>query len=547
MFLKQNWKFLALVSVMVVLVYGNTLDNDLLSDDLAAIIQNPLIGTFRDVLTNPMYGMRTFVYNVIYSIWNVNPYPYHLINLLVHIIMVCLIFEFVRKISTERIALITALIFSVHPLFTESVTWVSGGIYAQYSVLVMISLLLYMKSKGVSDRLNLLGLLIFFLALATIEKAAAFPLLLVLYEFSFGNIRANWRKITPYFALSGIWTGLLLYLRLHDRLQEVAQNAGSVHAYNNPLQQIPIALFGYLKLFLWPSDLTFYHAEIRYDFREYLLMVSVLLVILAICVITYRSSKLLLFGFLFFFLSLTPTLTPIPIAWVVAERYVYLGGLGLCLMVAGSIDLLEKALRISNQRLVYVLLALLLIILGWRSVIRNREWQSQDTLWPATVKVSPLSPNAWNNMGDVYARHNELEKSVQAFIRATELLPTYADAYHNTANIYVKLGDNVNAEIYYKKAIELRPGIWQSRMNLAILLFNQKRYEEAFEQMDKAIQTVPNEPMLHVNLALMYITVGDRNKALAEINRALSLDPGNLKTQDIARTIQNMPEKENSK
>lgn len=538
---------MALVTFLVFLVYGNTLDNDLLSDDLAAIIQNPLIGTFRDVITNPMYGMRTFVYNVIYSIWNVNPYPYHLINLLTHILMVCLIFVFIKKISTQRIALLTALIFAVHPLFTESVTWVSGGIYAQYSVLVMISLLLYMKSKRTFDRLNLLSLVIFLTALATIEKAAAFPLLLVLYEFTFGNLRSKWRQITPYFVLSGVWAGLLFYLHLNDRLQQVTENAGSVHGYNNPLQQIPIALFSYIKLFLWPSNLTFYHAEIRYDLREYLLMVIVLLVILSGCIITYRKSKLLLFGFLFFFLSLTPTLTPIPIAWVVAERYVYLGGLGLCLMLAGSIDLLEKAFRISNQRLVYVLLPLLLIILGWRSVIRNREWQSQDTLWPATVKVSPLSPNAWNNMGDVYARHNELENSVQAFIKATELLPTYSDAYHNAANIYVKMGDNANAEIYYKKAIELRPGIWQSRMNLSILLFNQKRYEEAFDQMDMAIQSVPNEPMLHVNLALMYITVGDKSKALDEINTALKLDPKNLKTQEISRTIQNMPEKVISK
>ena len=98
-----------------------------------------------------------------------------------------------------------------------------------------------------------------------------------------------------------------------------------------------------------------------------------------------------------------------------------------------------------------------LFALSVRTITRNADWKNQDTLWLATAKTSPSSPQNHNNLGDYYGRQGDLEKAAEEFKTAIKLKPNYGDAYHNLANIYHQMGEDDLAIENYRKALSFNP------------------------------------------------------------------------------------------
>jgi tetratricopeptide (TPR) repeat protein len=179
----------------------------------------------------------------------------------------------------------------------------------------------------------------------------------------------------------------------------------------------------------------------------------------------------------------------------VAERYVYLGALGIVVVVA---VLFDKFLKINeNAKMVgYFALVLIVACLSVRTIVRNRDWRSEDTLWLATAAVAPSGQQIHNNLGDVYARNGDLPKAVEEFKTAIAINPQYADAYHNLANTYQTMGQLDLAIENYKKAIEFNPNLWQSYQNIAAIYFNSGQFDLAEENIKKALELNPSDENL---------------------------------------------------
>ncbi len=151
----------------------------------------------------------------------------------------------------------------------------------------------------------------------------------------------------------------------------------------------------------------------------------------------------------------------------------------------------------------YVVLGLMLLPLTARTIIRNADWKNQDTLWLAAAKTSPSSPQNHNNLGDLYGRRGDLERSAKEFKKAIELQPNYADAYHNLGNTYQQMGKIDEATKNYQKAFELNPQLWQPCQNLAAIYFEQGNFAAAKEWMERAVAANPTDPNLQRNLEII--------------------------------------------
>ena len=501
-FFYENIYIFSAFFILIFIVYYNSFDNAFVSDDIASIPSNTALLNFGNLKS---YTYWSALPNFILVNLSLSaPFFFRLVNLLFHFGSVCLVFCIFSLLFKKRIALFTALLFAVHPILIESVAWISGRPYSQSSFFFLASFLCYLiysKMDRTSIKLHALSIAFFFLATLSSEKAIALLAIFPLYELSFGNFRKNWKMIWPYFLIASVFA--VLYLgktgqRIADLNTGFYQDAGG---YYNPLVQIPIAISSYLGLIFWPDGLTLYHSEMSFSTGQYILSLSVFLFFLGLIYYGWKKNRFVFFWLSFFFISLTPTLTPLKVSWIVAERYVYIGTLGILAVVAYYLDKLAQN-RVWGKP-VYTALSILLLFLSVRTIIRNIDWESQDNLWIATSKTSPSSPVNHNNMGDVYARNGDNAKAIEEFKKAIEINPRYADAYHNLANTYQATGDNVQAIENYQKALEYNPKLWQSYQNLAVIYFRQGEFQKAYDAIEKALEIDPTNSNLQENLKLI--------------------------------------------
>lgn len=526
-FIRNNLSSLLILSILTFLVYINSLNNAFLSDDLAEIVQNPNIGNFNHIFTNPSGMIRPFLYWIAFHIGGLNPVLFRLINIFFHLGSVLTIFAIFKLISSKRIAFFVAALFAVHPAISEAVVWISGGGYPQYSFFFLLSFLFYLLSKN-NIKYYWLSVLSFLFSFMTHpQMPLALFLIFPLWEFLFGDLKKNWAKSIPFFLIS-IFYLLLSLGAISERettLQTVHyQERGGI---DNPFYTIPVAITSYFELIFFPLTLTLYHSELNFGQIQFAIRALITLAFFGGIIFSFfRKKKFVFFWLMFFLIALAPTLTPFRLNWIVAERYLYLPILGILGLAGLGLDKLAK--NPKYKQIVYVLFATIIILFSIRTFMRNIDWYSEDNLWVATGKTSPSAPTTHNNLGDVYGRHGDKEAALREFQRAIELKPNYGDAYHNLANTYRELGQIDKALENYQNALKYNPNLWQSYQNIAAIYFGQKKYDLAIENVQKAILINPGNLNLKDNLGIIYFVMGDKEKAKEIFTAVLSIDPNNV-------------------
>ena len=557
----QNWKKLVFLTVLVFIIYFNALGSDFVADDVPGILNNQEIGNFSWVLSQPLSFLRPFLYFLAYKISGFSPFLFRLPNLIFHLGSTGLIFLLLSRLINPRIGFFSAGLFAVHPILVESVAWISGGIHAQYSFFLFLSLLLYEKFlprstteslrayapnpalaprnngivlRGLSDKNQkflAFSVLSFIFALLSSEKAIIFPLIILLFllSFHFKNGWKFWPSLIPFW-LIGLVFGTLYLGAIGPRLETLQSQFYQQPQAINPFLQIPIAITSYLQLIAFPKDLTLYHSEMAFGQGEYLIRLVVLLLFLGLTIWLFFKNRPLSFWPGLFIIGLLPMLTPLGVSSIVAERYVYFSSLGIFVLIA---LLLQKAEKIIRPKTVSIVFAIILALLSLRTIVRNFDWQNQDSLWLATAKISPSSPQNHNNLGDYYGRRGEYERAIEEFKKAIELQPNYGDAYHNLGNTYQQVGKIDLAIESYQRALQFNPRLWQSRQNLAAIYFSQEKFKEASEEIQKAIGISPTDPNLRLVSAIIYLKMGQKNEARAEFEKTLELDPENQRAKEL--------------
>lgn len=523
--LKNHWISLLFLSLLVILTYFYFLNNAFVSDDIAEIAQKSEIVDFSRILQFPTGAIRHIIYFFSVHIGGFNPWIFRLTNFIFHLFSTYIVYFILLIVyRSKKVAVFASALFAIHPAIAEAVLWISGGMYAQYTFFFLLAFYSYIKSEKVKS--YWIAVISYLFALMS-HPIMPIPLFLVfpLYDFCFRH-KIYWKKFIPFFALALIYAGLALSAvpARELGLQTIHYQEKGV---DNIFLILPIAISSYAELLFFPKILTLYHSELAFGAISFMLRAILTLAFFITIPIAFFKKKMSVFFWLSFFLiSLSPTLTPFRLNWIVAERYIYLPSIGIFVLFGLG---LAKLMQIKKKFAPIILTIFILIILALsiRTFFRGVDWENEDNLWIATGKTSPSSPNTHNNLGDVYGRHGDKEGALREFSRAIELKPNYADAYHNLGNTYREMGNMEKAMENYQMAAKINPNLWQSFQNIAALYFQAQKYDLALENIQKAIQVNPKNTNLYLNLGIVYLTSGDKEKAKQIFTQILSSDPNN--------------------
>ena len=184
---------MTVLTVLVILTYANSLGNGFVIDDLAAIVNNPNVGTFKGISIRPLSFIQPAIHFTVYNLFGPNPAMFRLANIVFHIGTVWIIFILLSITSRRSTAFFTASLFAVHPITAESVAWISGGPHVIYGFFILLSLLFYILSSK-EKKYYYFSIMFFLLALVSSEKAIIFPGILLFYEIALSDIKKNWKK-----------------------------------------------------------------------------------------------------------------------------------------------------------------------------------------------------------------------------------------------------------------------------------------------------------------------------------------------------------------
>lgn len=523
--LRRNWKFLLILIIGIIGIYFNSLWGDFVSDDYATIPQN---NELSKISWSAGFTPDLFKTSISWIFGNQNPIPYHIGCLIIYILVCVVAYVFLSLFFSSLVSRVALIIFAVLPVHVESVSWISGIPYLLTSLFVLsglINFVLYLRTR---KKKYLLCLFILSLLLIFTDRIRGFAIVLIagLILASFPEkvkLKINlWVLISIVLGAFGI---LLVFgwPMIQTRIDSV--NSGintSESIFYNPLFQYPTAISKYLQLVLVPTDLTLYHTlYVSPDWLNWL----VLLLYLSTIVWFYFKDKKYFFALAFVFAATAPSMAPVKVSWLVAERYVFLGSLGIALLFG----LLAE--RYWQKRvLIIVLLSIVTGVYGARVFLRNIDWQTNHNLWVNTCQVSPNSHNAWNNIGDDYDKLAQAEtidegktkqylNAIKGFGMSFQIKPNYADAYHNQANIFYKIGRLDLARQGYEQALVYNPNLYQTYLTLVQLDLMQNDKENLLRHLVGLNQSNPNDLQTVFLTANAYARIGmiDEAKQLATL------------------------------
>jgi tetratricopeptide (TPR) repeat protein len=503
------------------MAYMNGLHNGFVSDDIEAIQQNRHITQIVSPLTNPQAFSTSAITALVYKIGGLDPAYYRGLNILFHMACTLLVYFIILHWKKRSTAFITAALFAVHPLLIESITWISGGPYPRYTFFLLLSFLCYISLKNKYWKLSL-SLLFFVLATFFTEKAIAYPFVIILYELAFGSLKKYWKSALSFFFIDFLWLGYYV-LRLQQRLTVSQEQYYLDKGYYNPLTQIPTAVTKYLQLIFWPNQLSFYQSEINFSLPEHIIRGLLTVLFFALIIYFYKKNRYIFFWLAFFFICLIPTMLPFKIAWVVAERYVYMSTIGILAIVGLLLSKLKENKWV--ELLYYPVIIGVVLALAGRTYIRNTDWLNEDTLWIATARSSPSDFKTHNNIAITLQKHSLYAQAEREFKIALKMNPRYADVYYNLGLLYYQDGFQTQKALdNYKKAIQYQPNFWQAYNGIAVVNIDNEHYDVAEQYIRKTISINPDFVGSYHNLGIVYDARGDYNQAITNYKKALSMD-----------------------
>ncbi len=433
------------------------------------------------------------------------------------------------------IALFAALVFVSHPLQTEAVTYIIQRAASLATLFYLLSLCLYVKARLVEDSgRNTACWTLFYtgslvaavLGMFTKETAITLPLMIALYEFSFLTVGKSfkWKRLIPFFLIL-LLIPLVMFLTETSaaRLRELRDEPG-ISPVNYCLTQFRVMLT-YIRLVFIPA-----HQNLDYDYPVYknILAWPVLasLAFLSSAVFLARrlfvKYRLVSFAIFWFFLTLLPESSILPIKDVIYEHRLYLPLVGYSLLLVSGIYYL------LGNNVSKVMVLVLMGVIGCNSVLtyqRNNVWKDELALWKDAVEKSPRKARPYNNYGFAYDKRGDFSEAIVNYSKAIELDPAYADAYNNRGLMYYKQGRLDRAILDYDRAIGQGTKLAGAYINRGVLFEKQGNLVRALSDYNTAIDVEPGEAGAFLNRANVYVKQNDLTLALKDYNNALKIYP----------------------
>ena len=564
-----------LIVLAGLVVYANSFQGVFVFDDLAAIQENPTIRSLwplhrvlfpaphpilegNTVQGRPLLNL-TFALN--YAAGGLKLWGYHAGNLAIHLLAALALFGIVRRTlllpahrekmenGAEWLALAVALLWAVHPLQTESVTYLAQRAESLVGLLYLLTV--YLAIRGFNSARPwgwyAASAAVCALGMTAKELMATAPVLVLLYDWTFvaGSLRTGWRARRGFYAaLFASWavfaavlvgtggSSLANVVALFSQLGGGAVSSDSEH--NIPWHEYALTQFGaivhYLRLSLWPHPLVLdYGYAVANSFWEVALPAIVVAGLLAGTVMALRRRHWAGFLGAWFFLILAPTTSVIPLSrQTMAEHRMYLSlAAVVVLVVLGGNAAWRKwaAHRRNGRAIAAASAAAVLAALSWRTIARNRDYRSDLSIWRETVAHCPTNFRAQHNLGMVMHRLGRGAEAGAQFRKALELSPTYAVGHGSLGNLLMESGNLDEAIAHFRKAVEIRPDFEGGWFNLGNAMVKAGQFDSALAAYRRAVEVWPDFAEAHNNLGLLLLQTGHTGEAIVHYRRVVAILP----------------------
>lgn len=473
----------------------------LLWDDLSYVTENPLVRDlspagilkiFSTLHASNYHPLALLSYALEFEFFGLNPFVYHLTNLLLHVANAVLLLLFLLHLTRRLFpAALASLWWGIHPFHVESVTWIAERRDVLFTFFFLLSLITYQREKAGPRRIwqRPVSLALFTLACLAKAMAVSLPAVLLLLEYRRTprpQLRAALRRILPFFLVAvGV---LLITLRIRVQVGEVTLDRAAALFHN-------FLVVSYCLLFYPAKTLIPLRLSALYPYPEQVglalpwiyLIAPLILGGLAVLLWFFRRDRDIVFSSLFYLATVSPILQFVPAgAQVTADRYSYLPSIGLLFLFAVLVTRARDALRLRSPRATAALLVLLVgvsLASGIHTWNRTFVWRDDRALWNDVLGQFPSSFNAHLIFGSALDREGDLEE----------------------------------AERQYRAALIIRPANCEVHLRLGLLLLRQEGTEEAIAEVRLVLASCPDD--VPANLALANILEGLGRDAEAEPHR----------------------------
>jgi tetratricopeptide (TPR) repeat protein len=600
---RPRWWVAVVPALIAFAAFARTIPFGFVFDDDFQVLRNPWIRDWSGLgeaftsnvwrFMNPLIASNYYrplhmvFYMAAYSISGLQPHGYHLLNILLHALSTALVALIGLRLSRDAyVGVAAGLIFALHPVHAESVTWIAAIPDPSCAVFYFAGLYFYLKdAEGGAGRMPLaLALVSFFCALLSKEMAFTFPLAAASADWLLSR-KLRWPRYGMLAAVFAVYAGL----RIHA-LSGFGQTELPLRL--DPLSRIlsTITLVGtyVLKLFV-PFDISAYHVftpTTSLGSPELALALAVL-GLFAAGAWFFRRQREIVFLFAFCILALIPVLEITHLGeHVLAERYLYIPSLGSSVLVPLAA---RELWRRSPRALPAVgvggaLLALVLIVYGYVLWTASAMWRDAPTLYSETLKRSPnammmaaklagyyhnqgdyekakqwyqkslemyerayikSAPNlaiAYNGLGGALLKQGRAREALSYLARSYEINPRSAVVLDNLGTAYLAQGDLTTALEYYRQAVERNPRSERSYNNLAVVYLYQRDYDRAIAMAQEALAIFPQLGEAYLVMARAYALKGMKDEARRAYEMARKVDPSKSRlVETYMKTLEGNP------
>jgi len=524
--------------------------------------------------TQQYYPLLHSIFWFEHALWGDTASFYHIANIFFHTVAVFLLVVVLRKLAIPG-AWVAGFIFALHPVYVESIAWVTEQKNTISAIFYLLAAINYIKYDQERKRNSyLLGLIFFILALLSKTVTATLPAaLLVIFWWQRGTIsfKRDVVPLLPWFAL-GIIGGCFTAW-----VERVYIGANGADFALTPVMRCLLAghvVWFYLGKLLWPSNLIFIYEHWNIDSSsvvQYLYPVALLALVAVLYLYAVRPfmgkdpsrfSRAPLAGFLFFMGTLFPVLGfanvyPFMFSYV-ADHFQYLGSLGIIVPLAALFTMGVENLSLENRGIGSALGGVMLGLLGVLSWHQCAMYESGETLYRTTLDKNPSCWMAHNNLGAILLNQGKIAEAESQFVEALHLRPLYADAQSNLTSILIRTGRNKEAidsgtkslklretaeaenslaiafantghyqeaVAHYQIALRIKPNYFEALNNLGNAFTAIRRFEDAFACFQAAIKLAPNYADAYDNLAILLLNMGRNADAIKVSEHAVQLIP----------------------
>jgi len=562
-----------LVSSFSLLLYLNATYGKFVYDDFKIIVENCFIKEwkyFPKIFTKDYFTISgemsyrpivTISYFVDYAIWRLNPFGFHLTNVILHTLNAVLFYLLLNAVlQNKKIVLFSTLFFVTHLALVETINAVGYREDLLSATFLLVSLIYFVKSDNLLYRTNnqrgftlfyAISLIAYLCALFSKEMAITFPVLLPLFTIFSG--KKIWPGILKRF--KGIYIGYItvslfyiiirfIVFRNHE-LKAAYQPGGFLV---NTLTMIKI-LASYIKLSFFPFNLNADYVVplVKTPLEgSFILSITFLISIFIIFAILTKLRNMFACWMAWFFIMILPVMNILPIGNIMAERYLYIPVMGFCvakgILIYRITDRTLSPRAIPLRRMVQLVLVILMIGgYGFSIIWKNGDWRDELTLWTKTIQRSPNSQRAHCNLGNVYMESGLIEKAQMEYQTALELNPKNANVHFNLGLAYEKVGKATEAIREYITVIQLDPNSFNAHYALGTLYQGLGLTDKTIDEFQKIIMLYPNNMNVCKKLVFLYLDdKKDMGMSQYYLKELLKIDPTQVQKEDVKKLLERL-------